>query len=286
MLVLPIVNRNRVMNVQISLKDAAKIHRSVILENTGESEVVVNQQNFSDSSYLQDKEEGGVVKFIRNSSLISKNDFLVTTREEADSDRYDVYQVKQPPKFVNSALDNLYANVVTDMRKQIPNVKRGRYISFEKLGMNQYLTEDKINTLQQIVKTEQDRGRWPRLFEKAGIADLAQTIEFLNHFNLTVISDTTLPEETLQSMLQAFEPLQTQEYRNLKKYYHMAQANQQIYSRLSLVYHLLYNEPYHLITSDKKQNKNHHIIETSQAKQKVKIPNEVLGESIEYGKTA
>ena len=286
MLVLPIVNRNRVMNVQISLKDAAKIHRSVILENTGESEVVVNQQNFSDSSYLQDKEEGGVVKFIRNSSLISKNDFLVTTREEADSNRYDVYQVKQPPKFVNSALDNLYANVVTDMRKQIPNVKRGRYISFEKLGMNQYLTEDKINTLQQIVKTEQDRGRWPRLFEKAGIADLAQTIEFLNHFNLTVISDTTLPEETLQSMLQAFEPLQTQEYRNLKKYYHMAQANQQIYSRLSLVYHLLYNEPYHLITSDKKQNKNHHIIETSQAKQKVKIPSEVLGESIEYGKTA
>ena len=66
----------------------------------------------------------------------------------------------------------------------------------------------------------------------------------------------------------------------------MAQANQQIYSRLSLVYHLLYNEPYHLITSDKKQNKNHHIIETSQAKQKVKIPSEVLGESIEYGKTA
>ena len=52
-------------------------------------------------------------------------------------------------------MDNLYANVVTDMRKQIPNVKRGRYISFEKLGMNQYLTEDKINTLQQIVKTEQ-----------------------------------------------------------------------------------------------------------------------------------
>ena len=102
------------------------------------------------------------------------------------------------------------------------------YLSFEKLGMNQYLTEEKIARLQQIIKTEQDRSRWPRLFEQAGIADLPQTIEFLNHFNCTIISDTTLPEVTLQSTIQALEPLQTQEYRNLKKYYHIAQSNQEI----------------------------------------------------------
>ena len=49
MLVLPIVNRNRVMNVQVSLKDAKKIHNSVVLENTKESDVVVNQHNYLDS---------------------------------------------------------------------------------------------------------------------------------------------------------------------------------------------------------------------------------------------
>lgn len=285
MLVLPIVNRNRVMNVQISLKDAKKIHSSVILENTKESDVVVNQHNFLNSTYQQENDGGGVVNFIRNMSVLSKNDFLITTREENDSNRYDVYQVKQPPKFVNPAMDNLYANVVTDMRKQIPNVKKGRYLSFEKLGMNQYLTEEKIARLQQIIKTEQDRSRWPRLFEQAGIADLPQTIEFLNHFNCIIISDTTLPEVTLQSTIQALEPLQTQEYRNLKKYYHIAQSNQEIYSRLSMVYHLLYNEPYRLISSEKKQKQAENA-DFERARQKVKLPNEVLGEGIEYGKAA
>ena len=284
MLVLPIVNRNRVMNVHVSLKDAKKIHNSVVLENTKESDVVVNQHNYSDSSYQQD--DSGVVNFIRNTSLISQNDFLVTTREEAESNRYDVYQVKQPPKFINPALDNLYANVITDMRKEIPNVRRGRYLSFEKIGLGQYLTQEKIARLQQIIKTEQDRNRWPVLFERAGIADLYQTLEFLNHFNCTVISDTTLPEATLQSTLQALEPLNTQDYRNLKKYYHIAQTNQEIYSRLSLVHHLLYNSPYQLIRTDKKRENTvsaqNTLIDFEQAKQKIKIPNEV--EAKDYGK--
>ena len=284
MLVLPIVNRNRVMNVRVSLKDAKKIHNSVVLENTKESDVVVNQHNYSDSSYQQD--DSGVVNFIRNTSLISQNDFLVTTREEAESNRYDVYQVKQPPKFINPALDNLYANVITDMRKEIPNVRRGRYLSFEKIGLGQYLTQEKIARLQQIIKTEQDRNRWPVLFERAGIADLYQTLEFLNHFNCTVISDTTLPEATLQSTLQALEPLNTQDYRNLKKYYHIAQTNQEIYSRLSLVHHLLYNSPYQLIRTDKKRENTvsaqNTLIDFEQAKQKIKIPNEV--EAKDYGK--
>ena len=286
MLVLPIVNRNRVMNVQVSLKDAEKLHNSVVLENTKESDVIVNQHNFLDSSYEQDKEDNSVVNFIRNTSLISQNDFLVTTREEAESNRYDVYQVKQPPKFINPALDNLYANVITDMRKEIPNVRRGRYLSFEKIGLGQYLTQEKIARLQQIIKTEQDRNRWPVLFEQAGIADLYQTLEFLNHFNCTVISDTTLPEATLQSTLQALEPLNTQDYRNLKKYYHIAQTNQEIYSRLSLVHHLLYNSPYQLIRTDKKRENTvsaqNTLIDFEQAKQKIKIPNEV--EAKDYGK--
>ena len=66
MLVLPIVNHGRIMHVKISLKDAEKIYNSVILEGTKESDVIVNQQLFSESSYLDDKENNSVVKFIRN----------------------------------------------------------------------------------------------------------------------------------------------------------------------------------------------------------------------------
>lgn len=285
MLVLPIVNRGRIMHVKISLKDAEKIHNSVILEGTKESDVIVNRQLFSESSYLHDKEDSSVVNFIRNTSLISHNDFLVTTREESESNRYDVYKVKQPPQFINSALDNLYASIITDMRKEIPNLKRGRYLSFEKLGLGRYLTDEKLSRLQQIIRTERNSSKWPQLFEKAGIADIPRTLEFLNHFDCTIISDTTLPEDTIQSSITAMEPLNTQEYRNLKKYYQMAQSNQDIYSRLSIAYHFIYNQPYRLIMSEKQKSRVN-LNDSEMVKQKVKVPNEVFNEVYDYANPA
>lgn len=282
MLVLPIVNRGRIMNVRISLKDAEKIHNSVVLEGLKESDVVVNQQLFSESSYLYDKEDSSVVNFIRNTSLISHNDFLVTTREENGSNRYDVYRVKQPPKFINEALDNLYASVITDMRKEIPNVRRGRYLSLEKLGLGESLTDEKLSKLQQIVRSEPNSSRWTQLFEQAGIADISRILEFLNHFDCTIVSDTTLPENTIQTAIAAMEPLNTQEFRNLKKYYQIAQSNQDIYSRLSVAYHSIYNQPYRLIMSEK-QKKRDETANIEMARQKVKVPKEV-GEGYDYVK--
>ena len=280
MLVLPIVNHGRIMHVKISLKDAEKIYNSVILEGTKESDVIVNQQLFSESSYLDDKENNSVVKFIRNTSLVSRNDFLVTTREEAESNRYDVYRVKQPPKFINLALDNLYASVITDMRKEIPNNNvKPHYVSFEKLGFNEALTDEKIARLQQIVQEEKDRSRWPRLFEQAGIADIPYMLEFLNHFDCTVISNTTLPEATLQSILALLEPTQISVYKEASKYYKIAKSNEKIYDKLKVAYHSIYQGPYRLIMSEKQKKQEVSCLEKGW--QKVKLPNEV-GEVHDY----
>lgn len=280
MLVLPIVNHGRIMHVKISLKDAEKIYNSVILEETKESDVIVNQQLFSESSYLDDKENNSVVKFIRNTSLVSRNDFLVTTREEAESNRYDVYRVKQPPKFINLALDNLYASVITDMRKEIPNNNvKPHYVSFEKLGFNEALTDEKIARLQQIVQEEKDRSRWPRLFEQAGIADIPYMLEFLNHFDCTVISNTTLPEATLQSILALLEPTQISVYKEASKYYKIAKSNEKIYDKLKVAYHSIYQGPYRLIMSEKQ--KKQEVSSLEKGWQKVKLPNEV-GEVHDY----
>ena len=280
MLVLPIVNHGRIMHVKISLKDAEKIYNSVILEGTKESDVIVNQQLFSESSYLDDKENNSVVKFIRNTSLVSRNDFLVTTREEAESNRYDVYRVKQPPKFINLALDNLYASVITDMRKEIPNNNvKPHYVSFEKLGFNEALTDEKIARLQQIVQEEKDRSRWPRLFKQAGIADIPYMLEFLNHFDCTVISNTTLPEATLQSILALLEPTQISVYKEASKYYKIAKSNEKIYDKLKVAYHSIYQGPYRLIMSEKQ--KKQEVSSLEKGWQKVKLPNEV-GEVHDY----
>ena len=48
MLILPIVNKRRVMNVQIRLKDASKVRRGVCYDDAGESEIIVNREKFSE----------------------------------------------------------------------------------------------------------------------------------------------------------------------------------------------------------------------------------------------
>ena len=81
---------------------------------------------------------------------------MITTRQEANSSAYDVYEVEQPPKKVNDALDSLYVSAITDMRKEIPGNKRGRYLSFKKIGLDEVLTDEKIQMLERIVNDVKD----------------------------------------------------------------------------------------------------------------------------------
>ena len=46
MLVLPIVNRNRILNVRVSIKDASKVRTGVRLDNTMPSDIIVNGRSF------------------------------------------------------------------------------------------------------------------------------------------------------------------------------------------------------------------------------------------------
>ena len=98
MLILPIVNKNRVMNVSIRLKDAVKVRRGVRYDDALPSEIIVNREKFSESSFVDSKDVSAAADFIRSKSLLHPRSFLVTTKEENDSSRYDVYEVAQPPK--------------------------------------------------------------------------------------------------------------------------------------------------------------------------------------------
>ena len=162
MLVLPIVNKRRVMNVQIRLKNAEKIRKGVAYDDAVESEIIVNREKFSESSYSTSKDENAPIDFIRSKSILYPRNFLVTTKEENDSHIHlifleSLYEVSQPPKSVSRSLDTLYSKAINDMRKEIPGVQtRGRYISFEELGLDEHLTDEKIASLQKIVKEVRD----------------------------------------------------------------------------------------------------------------------------------
>lgn len=254
MLILPIVNKNRVMNVSIRLRGAAKIRQGVYSEGTRESEIIVNREKFSESSFKDSKDVSAAVNFIRSRSLLHPRSFLVTTKSEADSSCYDVYEVAQPPKKVNDNLDKLYSKAITDLRKEIPGRKdRGRYVSFEELGIDKHLTNEKISKLQEIVRNERDTSKWPQLFKEAGIADLSETLEFINNFECTVIADSTIPETSLQDTINAMADLNTREFRHLNKYYSRAKSNTDIYTKISYINKIIYDQPLTLINS-RRQN--------------------------------
>lgn len=255
MLILPIVNKNRILNVHVQLKGAEKIRSSIKFDDSNESEVIVNGKKLSESIYSDTRVRNSTINFIRSNSILYPRNFLVTTRLVADSDVYDVYEVVQPPKKINDALDQLYDAVITDIRKEIPGIKRGRYLSFETVGLGEILTDEKISMLERIVNDVKDSSQWPELFEKAGVADLPRILSFMNNFDCMVVSDTTIKEEDLENMINCLEPLHTRESRNLISYYKTALANKDIYSKLSQINKIIYGRPLSLIQSKSQRQK-------------------------------
>lgn len=253
MLIFPIVNNRHVMNVEIRLKNVEKIRRGVRFKDASESEIIVNSEKYSNSSYFTSNEDTKEIDFIRSKSILYPRNFFVTTKNMRDSQLYDLYVVAQPPKKVNASLDVLYSKAICDLRCETPEViDAGRYVSFEDLGIGENITPDKLNKLKDIVAKVRDSREWPVLFEKAGIADLEDTLNFLKNFECTIISDTTIPEDSLQDTLKALSVIKTRDYKNLNKYYRMAKSNTDIYTKISYVHQVLYNKPFALIQSPKK----------------------------------
>lgn len=244
MLVFPIVNKRKIVNVKIALRNAEKIRTGVMYDDAIESDIIVNRTKFSESSLSDSNDINAPVDFIRSKSMLYPRKFLVTTKEKANSELYDVYEVAPPPKKVNDNLDKLYSKAITDLRKEVPDSKvNGRYISFDDLGIGDDLTEEKIARLQKIVKEEPDESRWPRLFEEAGITDLQDTVDFMNNFECFVLSDSEIPETSLQDSLKALSVINTRDFRNLKKYYSMAKSNTEIYTKISYINKIIYDKP-------------------------------------------
>lgn len=244
MLILPIVNNKRVMNVEIKLKGAEKVRRGVYADEAKEGEIIVNREKFSDSSFHQSRDINAPIDFIRSKSILFPRNFLVTTRFNDSNKYFDVYKVPQPPKKVNDELDALYSKTITDMQCEIPDKPgRGRYVSFHDLGIDKNLDTDRISMLQRIVKEERNTDRWGEKFREAGLTDLPETADFLNHFECTVLSDTTIAEESLQDTLRALSSINTRDYRNLKKYYRMAKSNADIYTKISYISKIVYDRP-------------------------------------------
>ena len=262
MLTMPILNRSkkgimRICNVEITSKNAHKVREGAVLKGFNESDIVINGTSFNDSIYnTKNKEPNSTVNFLRNCNYrAAKKDFLVTTKKYQDSDLYDIYSVKMPPKKVSAGLDNLYGSIILDLKSETPGNKKGRYISLKKLGIDKTITEEKIYKLREIVSNEKDIDRIKDLMQLHGISDLYRTIEYMSNFEFTIIDEATIPEEQFKVVLESFSRLNSRDYKNLRNYYSIAEDNKDVYNKLTTISKILYNRPINLIkkSSDKQK---------------------------------
>ena len=156
MLVLPIVNRNRILNVRVSLRNATKIRTDVELDDLLPSDIIVNGKSFNTSLFKDSKDKKTIIDFIRNNSILYKKNVLVTTKVRSNRNKYDVYEVLLPPRRVNDATDELYVRTILDMQKELPGTIRGKYVSLEELGLDEIFSDEKVSRLKQIIMSTPD----------------------------------------------------------------------------------------------------------------------------------
>ncbi|MCI8347787.1 MAG: hypothetical protein HFJ12_07620 [Bacilli bacterium] len=259
MLVLPILNTNKdgvsiLFLVEVTYPKAIRVKEGVSVKGLEESDVILNGASFNRSIYnTRGIEPNVITNFLRNFNYkANKKEFLVTTRQYADSDLYHLYSVPIPPRKIAAGLDNLYGSVILDLKKEIPGIKKGRYISLKKLGVDRHITQEKLEKLQYLSETELDKNKRKDIFQLNGVSDLEKTIDFMRLFDFTIIGEATLTEEQLTSMITKLQYVNTRDYRNLSRLYEIAKENREVYSKLTRISKIINKKPLHLIKSSKK----------------------------------
>ena len=228
MLRLPITNRSRngherICVVKVTRKNATKIKQGVILKGYNPSDIISNGVSFNTSVYnTPGGDPNKTVNFLRNFNYRSdKRDFLITTKEYADSTLYDLYKVDMPGSKISSGADNLFGSV--------------------KLGIDKGITEDKISKLEYIMKTEKDPQKRLELMQFHGVSDLKNIIDYLKEFRFQIVSGATMSVEEYKSILNSFKIIRTKETKALANFYMIAEENKEVYDKLTRISKILYN---------------------------------------------
>lgn len=250
MLILPIVNRDRIMNVRISLKNVQKIKTSVKYDDIQASDLLVNYSSFSSSSYNTGKmDPGNIMSFIRNHSIREKRSFFVSTKEEDWSNLYDVYEIEYPGEKITEGLDKLFGCAILDLKERIPNRVKGKYVDFGALGITNHITDEDLDKLEYIAKNVTDN--YNQVIKENNLGSLIDTLNFLNLFDCEVIEKSTVKLDIYKKNLEVFNAIHSRDAKRLNYYLEMALSNQEVYSRLSRLYNIVYNDSLNWIHSSK-----------------------------------
>lgn len=253
LLILPIVNKDRVLNVLVTLRGAEKVRSGVSIDGVSESDIIVNGRCFSKSSFADSKDPLILVEFIRNNLVAQNKFFSVTTKTSVNSDLCDVYQVNGVPIRGNDIFDRLYAAALLDMQKETPNNLKGKYLSFKRVGLGDVFSDEKVSRMKKIIDNV-DSSSWMSFFKDDGLVDMLQMLDLLNLFDFTVVGGATISEDTFKGVLTSFAKISSKDTKSLNNYYNMAVENSDIYAKMSYVSKMIYDKPFNLIQSSNQRN--------------------------------
>ncbi len=265
MLVLPIVNKNRILNVQVTLKSAEKAKTGVSISEVIESDIIVNGRPFSKSYFYEGDNSKTMVDFIRTNLNSQNKKFSVTTKRAINSEVCDVYDVEIPPAKINDVFDSLYSKVLLDMQKETPGVLKSKYLSLKKIGFDEIFSDENVGKMRKIVSNVYDRSYWMNMFQEEGLIPMLQMLDLITMFDFVVVSEASISEEALVDMLSSFDRINSKDTKSLRNYYNMALDNCDIYGKMSYVCKMVYDRSFNLIqSSSQKKRNNVQLIKTTE----------------------
>ena len=251
MLILPVLNKNTFINYELYYNNASKVREKVFFNDARSSDIIVNREKYSKSSFYHDHADNSTTKFIRSRSLVRRRPFLVTTKSERNSEYYDVYKVEPIEFRENDVLDNLFGKIILDYLNEIPGaMKRGRYVSLEKLGFSNLLSFDNITNFTHIVKQYKDSPLLDEKLKETNVYYIKELINFFQLFDFVCIDDNQLDKDVLQKVVDYSSVLKTNLYDELNRHEEIASSNMDILSKISYLSFILYDKKLNFTTSE------------------------------------
>ena len=263
MLVLPIVNKNRILNVKVSLKGITKVREEASNDDFLESDIIVNGRSFINSHFCNSASFNPIVDFIRANLVSQSKNYSVVTKKASNGAGFDVYKVDIPPAKVSDVFDRLYEKAVLDISKETPGILKSKYLTFKNIGLADVFSDENVQRVRKIVANVYDQSYWTGMFEEEGLTEMFQILDLINILNFTIVSGSSISEESLLAIRDSFDKINSKDTKSLNNYYNMAIDNQDIYGKMSYVSMMVFGRPLNLIKSGN-QKKTTQLVKSSE----------------------
>ncbi len=238
MLRMPIRNKGKIFNLEVSLKG------TVVPKKSSPQIIDIGGRTF-DSTNMNIS----VLDLIRtNSRYLYDKKYYVTSKESTLSNKTVTYQLPTPQEKTDLGLENLYYIGLVDLLKNEPENKKGRIISLKDLGLFSDIGQDELTIIKQVTNNINDLEKREAMLNNFGIKNLKSRYNFLQQFNFSIV-DSAIEKEKFNSVLEFFDDTNSKLSHELNKYNKALDGNTEEMRKIFIISKAVTNSTLELIES-------------------------------------